>query len=91
MNQIATITSAMTSLRPRRPRGLPDGVTFEDFVNMVAGHVGAELGTFEDDLNDDDFKLAALTFNDCIRRHINFLDAWFIKPGRARYPCGSGT
>ena len=46
---------------------------------------------FEDDLNDDDFKLAARTFNDCIRRHINFLDAWFIKPGRARYTCGSGT
>jgi hypothetical protein len=54
--------------------GLPDGVTFDDFVNMVAGHVRAELDTFEDGLSDDDFKLAALTFDDNIRRHITFLN-----------------
>ena len=54
--------------------GLPDGVTFEDFVTMVAGHVRAELGTFEDDLNDDDFKLEALTFDDSIRQHLDFLE-----------------
>lgn len=43
-------------------------------VGAFSIHGRAELGTFEDDLNDDDFKLAALTFNDSIRRHINFLD-----------------
>lgn len=54
--------------------GLPEGVTFDDFVSMVAGHVRAELDTFEDNLSDDDFKLAALTFDDTIRRHIAFLN-----------------
>jgi hypothetical protein len=54
--------------------GLPDGVTFDDFVDMVAGHVRAELDSFEDGLSDDDFKLAALTFDDVIRRHISFLN-----------------
>ena len=54
--------------------GLPDGVTFDDFVQMVAGHVRAELDAFEDDLSDDDFKLAALTFDDVIRQHITFLN-----------------
>jgi hypothetical protein len=54
--------------------GLPDEVTFDDFVNLVAGHVRAELDTFEDGLSDDDFKLAALTFDDTIRRHIDFLN-----------------
>jgi hypothetical protein len=54
--------------------GLPDGVTFDDFVNMVVGHVRAELDGFEDGLSDDDFKLAAFTFDDVIRRHISFLN-----------------
>ncbi len=53
--------------------GLSDGVTFDDYVAMIAGHVRAELDTFENDLSDDDFKLAALTFDDSIRRHISFL------------------
>ena len=54
--------------------GLPDGTTFDDFVALVAGHVRAELDTFDDGLSDDDFTLAALTFDDSIRRHISFLN-----------------
>jgi len=49
-------------------------VTFDDFVSMVAAHVRAELDIFENNLSDDDFKLAALTFDDTIRRHIAFLN-----------------
>jgi hypothetical protein len=41
--------------------GLPDGVTFDDFVNLVAGHVRAELDTLDDQLGDDDFRTAALS------------------------------
>ena len=61
--------------------GLPDGVTFDDFVNLVAGHVRDELDTFENDLSDDDFKLAALTFDDNIRHHITFLNGVVQKAG----------
>jgi hypothetical protein len=54
--------------------GLPDGVTFDDFVNLVAGHVRAEADTFDEDLGDDDFRTAALSFDAVIRRHIDFLN-----------------
>ncbi len=56
--------------------GLPDGVTFDDFLASVAGHVRPELegSSFADDLSDDDVKTAALTFDDNIRRHISFLN-----------------
>jgi hypothetical protein len=53
--------------------GLPDGVTFDDFVNLVAGHVRAELDTFDDKADDDDFRTAALSFDASIRRHVVFL------------------
>jgi hypothetical protein len=56
--------------------GLPDGMTFNDFVALVAGHVRAELdsGSFDENIGDDDFRTAALTFDNVIRRHIGFLN-----------------
>ena len=43
---------------------------------MVSGHVRDELegSGFGDDLSDDDFQVAMLTFDDSIRRHIRFLN-----------------
>jgi hypothetical protein len=56
--------------------GLPEGVSFEAFVGAVAGHVRSELdgGGFDEGLSDDDFRTAALSFDDNIRRHIRFLN-----------------
>jgi hypothetical protein len=56
--------------------GLPDGLTFDDFVAAVAGQVRAELesDSFSEDVGDDDFRVAIGTFDDSIRRHIRFLD-----------------
>jgi hypothetical protein len=56
--------------------GLPEGVSFEQYVSMISGHVRSELGgsSFDDGLGDDDFRTAALTFDDVIRRHIRFLN-----------------
>ena len=56
--------------------GLPEGTSFEQFLAMVSGHVRDELqgSSFDDDLSDDDFRSAALTFDDSIRRHIRFLN-----------------
>jgi hypothetical protein len=56
--------------------GLPNGVSFDDFVAMVAGHVRDQLmsESFDEGLGDDDFRVAALTFDDSIRRHIQFLN-----------------
>jgi len=56
--------------------GLPPGVTFDDFIVMVAGHVRAQLGSssFDEALDDDNFKIAALAFDENIRHHIRFLN-----------------
>ncbi|MDF5754237.1 hypothetical protein [Spongiactinospora sp. TRM90649] len=56
--------------------GLPEGVTFENFVAAVAGHVRTELegSGFAEELGDDDFRTAALSFDENIRRHIAFLN-----------------
>lgn len=56
--------------------GLPDGMSFDDFVAMVAGHVRDELesSSFDEALADSDFRVAALSFDDSIRRHIRFLN-----------------
>ena len=50
------------------------GVSFEQFISMVCGHVRSELegSSFDESLSDDDFRVAALTFDDTIRRHIRF-------------------
>ncbi len=56
--------------------GLPEGVSFEQFVSMISGHVRSELegSSFDESLGDDDFRVAALAFDDNIRRHIRFLN-----------------
>ena len=56
--------------------GLPNGMSFDQFVAMVAGHVRDELASdsFDEGLGDDDFRTAALSFDDSIRRHIRFLN-----------------
>lgn len=56
--------------------GLPEGVTFEQFVSAIAGRVRAELesSSFDEGLSDEDFRVAALSFDDSIRRHIRFLN-----------------
>lgn len=43
---------------------------------MVGGRVRSELesGSFDEALSDDDFRTAALSFDDSIRRHIRFLN-----------------
>ncbi len=56
--------------------GLPAELSFDQFLSAIAGHVRSELegSSFADDLGDDDFRAAALTFDDSIRRHIRFLN-----------------
>ena len=56
--------------------GLPEGVSFDDFLHGVQGHVRDELegGSFEEVLSDGEIRQAALTFDDNIRRHIRYLN-----------------
>ena len=56
--------------------GLPDSLSFDQFLGMIQGHVRNELegSSFSGDISDEDFKQAALTFDDNIRRHIRFLN-----------------
>ena len=56
--------------------GLPAGVSFAQFLSMISGHIRDELegSSFDEGLSDDDFRTAALTFDDNIRRHIRFLN-----------------
>jgi hypothetical protein len=57
--------------------GLPEGMTFDDFLRLVAGHVRQELegsGSFADEVGDADFRTAALSIDESIRRHISFLN-----------------
>ena len=56
--------------------GLPDNVSFEQFLALISGHVRSELegSSFDDGLSDADFRAAALAFDDNIRRHIRFLN-----------------
>ena len=55
--------------------GLPEGMSFEDYVALIAGHVRSELESSSFDTDDDAaFKSAALTFDENIRRHIRFLN-----------------
>jgi hypothetical protein len=57
--------------------GLPEGVSFEQFLAMISGHVRDELegSSFDDSVSDDDFRAAALSFDDNIRRHMKFLNS----------------
>lgn len=56
--------------------GLPPGVSFDAFLAAVAARVRVQLesGSFDEGLGDDDFKTAALSFDDVIRQHIRFLN-----------------
>jgi hypothetical protein len=56
--------------------GLPPDLSFEQFLSAISGHVRSELegSSFAEDLGDEDFRTAALTFDDNIRRHIRFLN-----------------
>jgi hypothetical protein len=56
--------------------GLPENMTFEDFLVAIAGHVRSSLDSdsFSEELSDDDFRTACLSFDDVIRRHIAFLN-----------------
>jgi hypothetical protein len=56
--------------------GLPENVTFADFLGMVQGHIRIELtsSSFDEQLGDDDIRTVALAFDDNIRRHIRFLN-----------------
>lgn len=56
--------------------GLPEGMSFDDYLNAISGHVRSELesSSFAEDLDDASFRTAALTFDDVIRRHIQFLN-----------------
>ncbi|HZO90834.1 MAG TPA: hypothetical protein VFB38_21080 [Chthonomonadaceae bacterium] len=56
--------------------GLPETLSFEQFLAMISGHIRSELegSSFDEGLSDDDFRTAALAFDDNIRRHIRFLN-----------------
>jgi hypothetical protein len=56
--------------------GLPASVSFELFLAEVLGNVRRALegSSFDEELSDDDFRTAALTFDDVIRLHIRFLN-----------------
>ena len=56
--------------------GLPDGVTIDQFIAAVAGHICEELtsSSFDPALSDDDFRTAVMSFDSNIRRHITFLN-----------------
>jgi hypothetical protein len=56
--------------------GLPDGLTFEDFVSRIAGHIRQDLtsDSFAPELGDDDFRIALMSIDENIRRHIRFLN-----------------
>ena len=65
--------------------GLPEDVSFDDFLGMIAGHIRSELdsSSFDESVDDESFKTAALSFDDNIRRHIRFLNGTVhqIAPG----------
>src|SRR5262249_24185227 len=56
--------------------GLPDTMTFDQFVQAIAGHVREDLtsDSFSEDLGDDDFRTALMSIDANIRRHIQFLN-----------------
>jgi hypothetical protein len=56
--------------------GLPEGVPFEDFVNRIAGHIRQDFmsDSFAPELADDDFRIALMSIDENIRRHVRFLN-----------------
>lgn len=56
--------------------GLPEGITFQQYVDMVAGHLRSDLASssFDSEVDDDSFRSALLSIDENIRRHIRFLN-----------------
>jgi hypothetical protein len=56
--------------------GLPPEVSFPQFLSAITGHVRSELegSSFDESVEDADFRTVALSFDDNIRRHIRFLN-----------------
>jgi hypothetical protein len=56
--------------------GLPDGVSMEQFIAAITGHIREDLNSssFDPALSDDDFRTAVMSFDSNIRRHITFLN-----------------
>ena len=65
--------------------GLPDGMTFDEFVSQISGHVRQFLqsSSFGPDVSDEGVKSAALSFDDEIVKHFRFLNGTVhqIAPG----------
>lgn len=68
--------------------GLPDGVTIDQFIAAVAGHVrdGLTSSSFDPGLSDSDLRTAFLSFDGMIRQHIVFLNGVVhqVAPGDAQ-------
>jgi hypothetical protein len=56
--------------------GLPDNVTIDQFIAAITGHIRESLGmsNFNDDIDDDNFRTALMSFDSNIRHHITFLN-----------------
>jgi hypothetical protein len=56
--------------------GLPEGVSFDAFLDLITAHVRTELenSAFDEALDDNDFRTASLSFDEVIRQHIRFLN-----------------
>lgn len=56
--------------------GLPDGVTMDDFIAAISGHVRDDFSStsFDPEVSDDDFRTALMSIDENIRRHIVFLN-----------------
>jgi hypothetical protein len=52
--------------------GLPDGVTIDQFIAAITGHIREELtsSSFDPALSDDDLRTAVMSFDSNIRDHI---------------------
>ena len=56
--------------------GLPDGITMDQFLAAITGHIREDLSksNFDPDMSDDDFRTALMSFDTNIRHHITFLN-----------------
>jgi hypothetical protein len=56
--------------------GLPDGVSMADFLAMITGHVRDNLSSssYDPAISNDDFRVALMSIDENIRRHIAFLN-----------------
>jgi hypothetical protein len=56
--------------------GLPDTMTFDQFVAMVSGHVREDLAisSFDPEVDNDNFRTAVVSFDRNIKHHMTFLN-----------------